>query len=77
MLSHLLTNFEIQIYENKFWFKGAYLRNNLLKNMKNGAYVVYLDEMLILELTGLLFYVRDVYSDSFGVQHFSMKFKNS
>ena len=45
--------------------------------MKNGAYVVYLDEMLILELTGLLFYVRDVYFDSFGVQHFSMKFKNS
>lgn len=44
MLSHLLTNFEIQRYQNKSWIKGAYSRNNLLKNMKDGVNVVNLDE---------------------------------
>ena len=44
MLSHLLTNFEIQRYRNKSWTKVAYSRNNLLKNMKDGVNVVNLDE---------------------------------
>ena len=44
MLSHLLTDFEIQkYYQNKLKFNGVYSRNNLPK-IKNGAYVIHLDE---------------------------------
>ena len=44
MLSHFLTNFEIQrFYENKPKFDGVCSRNNLPK-IKNGTYVINLDE---------------------------------
>ena len=40
-----LTNFEIQrYYQNKARFKGAFSRNNLPKTIKDGAYVINLDE---------------------------------
>ena len=40
-----LTNFEIQkYYENKSRFNGVYSRNNLPKKLKDGAYVINLDE---------------------------------
>ena len=42
---HSLTNFEIQkYYENEPRFNGAFSRDNLLKKIKNGAYVINLDE---------------------------------
>ena len=42
---HPLTNFEIRkYYENEPRFNGAYSRNNLPKIIKNGAYVINLDE---------------------------------
>ena len=42
---HLLTNFEIQEnYKNEPRFNGVYSRDNLLKTIKNGAYVINLDE---------------------------------
>ena len=42
---HPLTNFEIQkYYENEPRFNGVFSRNNLLKTIKNGAYVINLDE---------------------------------
>ena len=45
MSSHPLTNFEIQKYnQNKPKFTGAYSRNNLPK-IKDGAYVINLDEL--------------------------------
>ena len=45
MLSHPLTNFEInQYYKNEPRFNGVYSRNNLPKSIKKGAYVVNLDE---------------------------------
>ena len=44
-----LTNFEIQkYYQNKPKFNGVYSRNNLPK-VKNGAYVINLDEYKSLE----------------------------
>ena len=45
MPAHPLTNFEIQeYYKNKPTFNGVYSRDNLPKTIKNGAYIVNLDE---------------------------------
>ena len=44
MPRHPLTNFEIQkYYENESKFNGVYSRDNLRK-IKDGAYVINLDE---------------------------------
>ena len=44
MLSHSLVNFKIQKkYQNKPKFKGGYLKNNLPR-VKDGAYVISLDD---------------------------------
>ena len=45
MPPHLLTNFEIKrYYENETRFIGAFSRNNLPKTIKDGTYVINLDE---------------------------------
>ena len=45
MLPHPLTNLEIQrYYQNEPRFNGVYSRNNLPKTIKDGAYVINLDE---------------------------------
>ena len=45
MPPHPLTNFEIKYYyENEPRFNGVYSRDNLHKTIKNGAYVINLDE---------------------------------
>ena len=45
MPPHPLTNFEIsEYYENEPNFNGVYSRDNLPKTIKNGAYVINLDE---------------------------------
>ena len=41
---HPLTNFEIQKYKNEPRFNGVFSRNNLPKKIKDGAYVINLDE---------------------------------
>ena len=44
MLSHPLTNFEIQkLYQNELKFNDVYSRNNSSK-VKDGAYIINLDE---------------------------------
>ena len=44
-LPHPLTNFEIQeYYQNDPRFNGVFSRDNLPNNIKNGAYVINLDE---------------------------------
>ena len=54
MSPHPLTNFEIQIhYGNWLKFNGFYARNNLSK-IKDGAYIINLDEYESIELIGLL-----------------------
>ena len=45
MPAHPLTNFEItEYYENEPRFNGVFSRNKLPKMIKNGAYIINLDE---------------------------------
>ena len=72
MLPHPLTNFEIQkYYENEPRFIGVFSRDNLPKKIKDGAYVINLDEYKDVGTHWIdLFCNRSeiVYFDSFGVE---------
>ena len=69
----LLTNFEIQkYYQNEPRFNGVYSRNNLPKRVKDGAYVINLDDYADVGTHWIaLFCNRSeiVYFDSFGVEY--------
>ena len=73
MSPHPLTNFEIQKhYQNEPRFNGVYSRNNLPKKIKDGAYVINLDEYADVGTHWItLFCNRSeiAYFDSFGVEH--------
>ena len=73
MQLHPLTNFEIQrYYQNEPRFNGVFSRNNLPKKIKDGAYVINLDEYADVGTHWTaLFCNRNeiVYFDSFGVEH--------
>ena len=76
MPPHLLTNFEIQnYYKDEPRFNGVYSRDNLPKTIKNGAYVINLDEYADIgthwiALTVLHIKNNEViYFDSFGVEY--------
>ena len=57
MPPHPLTIFEIQkYYENKPRFNGVLSRNNLPKKIKDGAYVINLDEHAV--HMALLYFVK-------------------
>ena len=66
------------IYENEPRFNGIFSRDNLLKKIKDGAYVINLDEH---KDTGThwiaLFCMRNdfIYFDSFGVEHIPKEIK--
>ena len=74
MLPHPLTNFEIQkYYKNEPRFNGVYSRDNLPK-IKDGAYVINLDEYSDIGTHWVALYVQNnnnnvIYFDSFGVEH--------
>ena len=72
MPPHHLTNFEIQKnYQNELKFNGAYSRNNLPK-IKDGAFMINLDEYELIGTLSIALYVNDnnvTYFDSFGVEH--------
>ena len=72
MQSHLLTNFEIQkYYQNEPKFNGAYSRNNVSK-IKDGAFIINLDEYESIEAHWIASYVNDnngIYFDKFGVEN--------
>ena len=79
MKPHPLTNFELQkYYENESRFNGVYSRNNLPKKIKDGAYVINLDEH---EDTGThwiaLFCKQNeiAYFNSFAVEHIPEEIK--
>ena len=69
---HPLTNFEIQkYYQNDSRFNDVYSRNNLLKKIKDGAYVINLDEYADVgthQIALLCNRSEIVYFDSFGVE---------
>ena len=59
-------------YENESRFNGVYSRDNLPKTIKNGAYVINLDEYADIGTHWIALYVKDnevIYFDSFGVEH--------
>ena len=72
---HPLTNFEIQdYYQNEPTFNGVFSRDNLPNNnnIKNGAYVINLDEYHDTGTHWVALYVNNkiaIYFDSFGVEH--------
>ena len=67
-----LTNFKIQkYYQNEPRFNGVYSRDNLPK-IKDGAYVINLDEYSDIGTHWVALYVQNndvTYFDSFGVEH--------
>ena len=82
---HRLTNFEIQeYYQNEPRFNGVFSRGNLPNTIKNGAYVINLDEYRDIGTHWVALYVNMAepsskernnksvtYFDSFGVEHIS------
>ena len=79
MPPHHLTNFEIkEYYENEPRFNGVYSRDNLPKTIKNGAYVINLDEHESVGTRWVALYVKNnevIYFDSFGVEHVPKEIK--
>ena len=78
---HPLPNFEIQeYYQNEPRFNGVFSRDNLGSTVKNGAYVINLDEYHDIGTHWVALYVNNnivTYFDSFGVEHIAkeiMKF---
>ena len=72
MLPHPLTNFEMKkCYQNKSKLNGVYSRNNLSK-IKDGAYVINLDEYKSIATHWIVLYVNGdnvKYFHSFGIEH--------
>ena len=70
---HPLTNFEVEkYYKNEPRFNGVFSRNNLPNKIRDGAYVINLDEYADIGTHWIsLFCGKNeiVYFDSFGVEH--------
>ena len=73
MSSHPLTNFEIQkYYESEPRFNGVYSRNNEPKTLKDGEYLINLDEYADVCTHWIALFLNRseiVYFDNFGVEH--------
>ena len=70
--AHPLTNFEIHdYYQNEPRFNGVFSRDKLGSAVKNGAYVINLDEYHDIGTHWVALYVNNkivIYFDSFGVE---------
>ena len=85
MMSHPLTNIEIWMhYQNEPKFNDVYSKNNIPK-VKDGAYVINLDEFKSVGTHWIALYVKSnngsrsynaIYFDSFGVEHVPREIKN-
>ena len=79
MAPHPLTNFEIQAYyQNEPRFIGVYSRDNLPDKIKDGEYVINLDEYSDIGTQWIAFYVNNktvTYFDSFGIEHIPKEVK--
>ena len=80
MTPHPLTNFEIQTYYQKEpRFIGVYnLPDNLPDKIKNGAYVINIDEYSSIGTHWTALYVNNktvTYFDSFGIEHIPKEVK--
>ena len=74
-----MTNFEIQTYyQNESRFIGVYSRGNLPDKIKDGAYVIDLDEYSDIGTHWIALYVNNKtvkYFDSFGIEHIPKEVK--
>ena len=79
MLPHPLTNFEIQkCYQNEPRFNGVYSRYSLSYEIKDGAYIINLDEHSDIGTHWVALYLNNndvTYFDSFGAEHIRKKIK--
>ena len=79
MTPHPPANFEIEAcYQNEPRFNGVYSRDNLAKTIKNGAYVINLDEYSDIGTNWIALYVNNktvTYFDSFGAEHIPKEIK--
>ena len=80
MPPHALKNFAVrEYYENEPRFNGVFSRDNLPKMIKNGAYVINLDEYADVGTHWIALYVKNnnevVYFDSFSVEHIPEEIK--
>ena len=75
-----LTNFEIQAYyKNEPKFIGVYSRDNLPDKIKDGAYVINIDEYSDIGTHWIALYLNTktvTYFDSFGIEHIPKEIKN-
>ena len=78
MPPHPLTNFKIQKnYENDPKFNAAYSRNNLSK-IKDGTYIINLDEYESIGTCWIALYVNDnnvTYFNGLGLEHMTKEIK--
>ena len=68
----------MKYYENESRFNGVYSRDNLPKKIKDGAYVINLDEYSDIGTHWIALYVKSnvvTYFDSFGVEHIPKEIK--
>ena len=79
MLPHPLTNFEIQKYQNEPGFNGIYSRINL-PNIKNGTYLINLDEWKSIRTDWMALYVHSdnvTNFDSVGAEYIPKEIKKT
>ena len=68
----------MKYYENESRFNGVYSRDNLPNKIKEGAYVINLDEYSDIATHWIDLYVKNnvvTYFDSFGVEHIPKEIK--
>ena len=74
-----MTNFDTQTYyQNESRFIGVYSRDNLPDKIKDGAYVINLDEYSDIGNHWIVLYVNNktvTYFDSFGLEHIPKEVK--
>ena len=79
MTPHPLINFEIQAYyQDEPRFIGVYSRDNLPNKIKDGAYVINLDEYSDIGIHWIALYVNNktvTYFVSFGIEHIPKEVK--
>ena len=79
MQPHPLTNCEIQkYYQKELIFPGVYSRDNILDQIKDGEYIINLDEYSDIGTHWIAFCVSNngiTYFDSFGVEHIPNEIK--
>ena len=74
ILPHPLTDFQVKdCYDKEPRFNGVYSRDNLPKIIKNGAYVINLDEYADVGTHLIALYL--IYFDIFGVEHVPKEIK--